>query len=69
MAVLHHRIHILEVPDAAMRVHLKQSRAMRRAVIMELDEAHWLINGRCIGEVERLCAKAGITLSVKTHGD
>ena len=69
MPVLHHRIHILEVPDAAQRVHLKHSRAVRRAVIMELDEAHWLINGRSIGDVERACAKAGMTLSVKTHGD
>ncbi len=69
MAVLHHRIHILEVPDAAMRVHLKRSHTLRRAVIMELDEAHWLVSGRGIGEVERVCAKAGITLSVKTHGD
>ena len=69
MAVLHHRIHILAVPDAATRMHLKHSRALRRAIIMQLDESHWLVNGRSIGDVERICTKAGISLVVKTHGD
>lgn len=69
MAILHHRIHILEVPDAAVRVHLKHSRIVRRAVLMELDATHWLINSRQVADIERVCARAGIALTVKTHGD
>ena len=69
MPVLHHRVHILEVTDPAMRVHLKHARSIRRAIMMELDAAHWLVHDRQLAAVERACAKAGIMLTSRSHGD
>ena len=48
MPVLHHGIHILEIPDSTMREQLMQSPVIQQAVIMEVDNNHWLIDGQYI---------------------
>jgi len=69
MPVLHHRVHVLEVADTAAKMQLMQSPAVQRALVMELDETHWLISGRHIVSIEKACAKAGITMTIQTHGE
>jgi hypothetical protein len=69
MTILHHRVHIIAVDDPLMRKRLKQVPAMRRALVMELDETHWLIDGQELSAVESACAKAGITMHVVTHAE
>ncbi len=55
--------------DTAAKMQLMQSPAVQRALVMELDETHWLISGRHIVSIEKACAKAGITMTVRTHGE
>lgn len=69
MAVLHYRVHILEIENATHRLELIQSQAMRRALLMEIDDQHWLVDSKYIKHIEKACAKAGITLTEQTHGD
>ena len=69
MPVLHHGIHILEIPDSTMREQLMQSPVIQQAVIMEMDNSHWLIDGQYIYNVEKLLAKSGISFKVKTHDE
>jgi hypothetical protein len=68
MPVLHYRVHILEITDPEARLLLKQSRRIQRAVLKELDETHWLIDGRYISNIEKVCSKAGIPVTVALHG-
>ncbi len=68
MPVLHYRVHILEITEHETQLLLKQSRRMQSAILDELDDSHWLIDGRYISAVEKVCAKAGITLTVALHG-
>ena len=69
MPVLHHGIHILEVPDATMRKQLIQSPVIQQAIIMEMDKTHWLIDGQHIANVEKILAKTGVSIKVKTHDE
>jgi hypothetical protein len=69
MAFLHHRVHIIAVDDPLMRKRLKQMSAVRRALVTELDESHWLLDGHELSAVETACAKAGIALHIKTHAE
>ena len=68
MPALHYRVHILEISDHKTRLALKQARRMHAAVLEELDQSHWLIDGRSLAAVEKVCAKAGISLTVALHG-
>lgn len=69
MAVLHYRVHILTVPNATHRLELQRSPALRRALLMEIDDHHWLVDSKYVKHIEKACAKAGITLTEQTHGD
>ena len=69
MPVLHNGIHILEIPDSTMREQLMQSPVIQQAVIMEMDNTHWLIDGQYISNVEKLLAKSGISFKVNTHDE
>lgn len=69
MPVLHYRVHILTVENPTHRLELLQSQALRRALLMEIDEQHWLIDSKYIKHIERACAKAGITLTEQSHGN
>jgi len=69
MPVLHHGIHILEIPDSTMREQLMQSPVLQQAVIIKMDKTHWLIDGQYISNVEKLLAKTGISFKVKTHDE
>ncbi len=68
MPVLHHNVQILDVPDAAARVRLHHLAHVRRALIVQLDERHWLLHAREVPQVLKLCARAGITVTVHSHG-
>ena len=69
MPILHHGIHILEIPDSTMRESLMQSPVIQQAIIKELDNTHWLIDGQYISNVEKLLSKTGISFKVKTHDE
>ncbi|NLF38980.1 hypothetical protein GX586_06005 [bacterium] len=69
MTVLHHRIHVLQVGDERVRRQLLATAAFRRAVLVRLDETHWVIEDRFLTAVEKLMGKAGIRLSVVSHGE
>jgi len=68
MPVLHYRIHILEITDPEARLLLKQSRRIQRAILEELDDTHWLIDGRYISNIEKVCSKTGIPVTIALHG-
>ena len=69
MPVLHHGIHILEVPNATIREQLIASPGMQQAMIMEMDKTHWLIDGQYISNVEKILFKTGISVKVNTHDE
>jgi hypothetical protein len=69
MPILHYRVQVLEVNDPHVRMTLQRSKSMRRAVLLELDPMHWLVDGRHSGDVEKACAKAGVAVKVKTYGE
>jgi hypothetical protein len=69
MPILHYRVHILEVKDPTVGMVLRRSKPMQRALLLELDAAHWLIDGRHLNDVEKACAKAGVAVKIHTYGE
>jgi len=62
MAVLHHKINILKITDSEIRRQLEHSTKVQKAVIMKLDENHWLIDSSMIKDIENVCHKFAISL-------
>ena len=67
MTTLHHRIHLLEVADPHSRA--LQSKTLQQALLLRLDETHWVVDDRWLAQVEQAFAKAGVQLTVVTHGE
>ena len=62
MPVLHHKVNILKITDSEIRRQLEHSTKVQKAVIMKLDENHWLIDNLMIKDVENVCRKFAISL-------
>ena len=62
MPVLHHKVNILKITDDQIRRQLEHSTKVQKAVIMKLDENHWLIDNSMIKDIENVCHKAAISL-------
>lgn len=68
MTVFHHNVQILELADTALRDRLLRIAQLRRALILELDATHLLIDSRDVRSVLRACERAGIRVRVTTYG-
>ena len=62
MPVLHHKVNILKITDKDVHLQLEHSVKVQKAVIMKLDETHWLIDNAMIKDIEKECHKAAIPL-------
>ncbi len=62
MPVLHHKVNILKITDNEIRLQLEHSTKVQKAVIMKLDENHWLIDNAMIKDIENVCQKFAISL-------
>jgi len=62
MPVLHHKVNVLKITDKGILLQLEHSSKIQKAVIMKLDENHWLIDNSMVGEIEKECHKADISL-------
>ncbi len=62
MPVLHHKVNILKITDKEALLQLEHSSKIQKAVIMKLDENHWLIDNSMIERIEKECQKADISL-------
>lgn len=69
MTVLHHNVQVLELPDAAVRERVLRIARVRRALIMALDETHWLVHAREVRQVMQACQRAGVVVKVQTYGE
>ena len=67
MAILHYRVHVLEIMDPKAQISIRQSKAIRKYVITELDAGHWLIDSKGIELIQRKCSQAGINIKVELH--
>ncbi len=62
MTVLHHKVNILKITDNEIRKQLEHSTKIQKAVIMKLDENHWLVDNSMIKDIENVCHKFAISL-------
>jgi len=69
MTVFHHNVQILELAEAAVRARVLRIAQVRRAVVMALDETHWLVQAREVRRVVQACTRAGIAVKVQTYGE
>jgi len=69
MTVLHHNVQILELADAGVRERVLRIAQVRRALIMALDETHWLVHAREARKLVEACKRAGVTVKVHTYGE
>jgi|GEM_PF-2273657 len=62
MPVLHHKVNILKITDKGTRLQLEHSAKVQKAVIMKLDDNHWLIDNSMIDVIEKECQKGSASL-------